>query len=67
MMYVNGVIQGIVIYVIVVYGSSFIISSNGFTEDSQTKGLIAYVLINLSLVQQIFIENLKFDFLNSKV
>ena len=59
--YVVGFIQGVIIFVLLEYGYSEVESSSGFTENSDTKGVLGFILISLSIIQKVLLRTNKIN------
>lgn len=51
----QGLVAGLVIYVLVIYGIGNIVNSHGFTEDFEIKGVVTLILLVLALLTKIFV------------
>ena len=51
---VYSIFNGILLYFFIVYGISVIVNKDGFTEDSQSSGLVAFILVNVIIYIQGF-------------
>ena len=49
------IIGGVIIFILLEYGYGQIVNSLGFTENSDIKGILGFVLISLSIINEIFL------------
>ena len=50
-------IEGVFIYIFLTFGIGFIANSHGYTEDLETKGIIAFLLVNCCLYSKMITYN----------
>lgn len=57
-----GFFQGIIIYVFVIYGFGDVVNEKGFTEDSDVRGTLCFIVICMSILQKVFVTTRNFYF-----